>query len=62
MNFEQEEQVEEQVSEPQAEDMETDDDDDAPSLDLRDDHKRQAYAMLKHRGFGHTKAFDPDLL
>jgi len=58
---EQEEQVEKQVGEPQAEDMEMDDDD-ALYLDLRDDHERQAYVMLKHRGFDHTKAFDPDLL
>ena len=45
----------------QAKDMEIDDED-APYLDLRDDRKRQAYAMLKHRSFAHTKAFDPDLL
>ena len=38
------------------------DDEDAPYLDLRDGHKHQAYTMLKHRSFGHTKAFDPDLL
>ena len=51
MDYEQDkqaEQVEEQVSEPQAEVMEMDDDDDAPYLDLRDDRERQAYAMLKH--------------
>ena len=35
---------------------------DAPYLDLRDDRERQAYAMIKHRSFGHTRAFDPDLL
>ena len=58
---EQEEQVEEQAEEPQAEDMEIDEDD-APYLDLREDRERQAYAMLKHQGFVHTKAFDPDLL
>src|SRR6185436_20169121 len=57
---EQEEQVEEQAKEPQAEDMEIDEDD-ALYLDLRDDRECQAYAMLKHRDFGHTKAFDPDL-
>jgi len=44
---EQEEQVEEQVGEPQAEDMEMDDDD-APYLDMQDDREHQAYAMLKH--------------
>ena len=58
---EQEEQVEEQVGEPQAKDMEMDDDD-APYLDMQDDRERQAYAMLKHQCFGHTKAFNPDLL
>ena len=36
---EQDEQVEEQVDEPQAEDMEMDDDD-ASYLDFRDDHGR----------------------
>ena len=36
---EQEEQLEEQVAEPQAEDMEIDEDD-APYLNLRDDHER----------------------
>ncbi|RLM53007.1 hypothetical protein C2845_PMPSC029380 [Panicum miliaceum] len=47
--------------EPQAEDMEMDDDD-APYLDLRDDRERQDYAILKKQSFGHTKAFDSDLL
>ena len=41
---------------------EQDEQDDAPYLDLRDDHKRQAYAMIKHRSFGHTRTFDPELL
>ena len=58
---EQEEQIEEQAEEPQAEDMEIDEDD-APYLDLQDDHERQAYAMIKNRSFGDTRAFDPDLL
>ena len=58
---EQEEQIEEQAKEPQAEDMEIDEDD-APYLDLRDDREHQAYAMIKNRSFGHTRAFDPDLL
>ena len=58
---EQEEPMEEQAAELQAEDMEIDDED-APYLNLRDDRDRQAYAMLKRRSFGHTKAFDPDLL
>jgi hypothetical protein len=57
---EQKEYTEEQA-EPQAKDMVMDDND-APYLNLRDDCKRQAYAILKHRDFGHTKAFDPDLL
>ena len=57
----QEKQFEEQAAEPQAEDMEIDKDD-APYLNLRDDHERQAYAMIKNRSFGHTRAFDPDLL
>ena len=58
---EQEEQFEEQAVEPQAEDMEIDEDD-APYLDLHDDCERQAYAMIKNQSFGHTRAFDPDLL
>jgi len=58
---EQEEQIEEQAEEPQAEDMEIDEDD-APYLDLQDDRERQAYAMIKNRSFGHTGAFDLDLL
>ena len=58
---EQEEQFEEQAAEPQAEDIEIHEDD-APYLDLRDDHGCQAYAMIKNRSFGHTRAFDPDLL
>ena len=60
MDYEQDEQ-EKQAEEPQAEDMEIVEDD-APYVDLRDDRERQAYAMLKHRDFGHTKAFDLDLL
>src|SRR6185295_13217319 len=58
---EKEEQIEEQAAEPQAEDMEIDEDD-ASYLDLRDDRERQAYAMIKNRSFGHTRAFDPELL
>ena len=58
---EQEEQMEEQAAEPQAEDMEIDDED-TLYLVLCDDRQHQAYAMLKRRSFGHTKAFDPDLL
>ena len=58
---EQEEPMDEQAVEPQAEDMEIDDED-APYLDLCDGSKHQAYAMLKRQSFGHTKAFDPDLL
>src|SRR6185295_19793822 len=58
---EQEEQFEEQAADPQAEDMEIDQDD-ASYLDLRDDRERQAYAMIKNQSFGHTRAFDPNLL
>jgi hypothetical protein len=54
---EQEEQFEKQAAEPQAEDMEIDEDD-VPYLDLRDDRESQAYAMIKNRSFGHTRAFD----
>ena len=57
----QEEQFEEQAAEPQAEDMEIDEDD-APYLDLCDDREHQAYAMMKHRSFSHTRAFNLDLL
>jgi len=42
----QEEQVEEQVGEPQAKDMEMDDDD-VSYPDLNDDYENQAYAILK---------------
>ena len=38
------------------------DEDDAAYLDLPDDRERQAYAMIKNQSFGHTRAFDPDLL
>ena len=38
------------------------DEDDALYLDLRDDREHQAYAMIKNRSFGHTRAFDPNLL
>jgi len=64
MDYEQDEQdklMEEQDAKLQAEDMEIDDED-APYLDLRSDRERQAYAMIKRRSFGHTRAFDPDLL
>jgi hypothetical protein len=57
---EQEDYTEEQAK-PQAEDMEMDDDD-TPYLNLRDIDERQAYVILKHQEFGHTKAFDQDLL
>ena len=48
-------------AEPQAEVIEIDTED-APYLDLRDDHERQGYAILKNRNFVHTRAFDLDLL
>ena len=53
--------MKEQAAKPQAEDMEIDDED-APYLDLRSDRERQAYAMIKNRSFGHTRACDPDHL
>lgn len=59
MDYEEEEYNEEE--EPQVEDMEIDDED-APYLDLRGARERQAYALLKNRTFGNTKAYDPDLL
>ena len=46
MDYEEEEQHEEVQAERQAEAMEIDEDD-APYLDLRDAHERQAYAMIK---------------
>jgi hypothetical protein len=62
MDYEEEQEVQDEVqAESQAEDMETDDND-APYLDVRDNHERQAYTILNSRDFGHTKAFDLDLL
>jgi hypothetical protein len=58
MDYEKEQ---EEQAEPQVEDMEMNGDD-ALYLNLRYDHERQAYTILKHWVFGHTKAFDPDLL
>ena len=49
MDYEQDEQeelFEEQAAEPQAEDMEIDEDD-APYLDLRDNREHQPYAMCR---------------
>ena len=61
MDYEQdEEQYEEVQAEPQAEAMEIDEDE-APYLDLRDAHERQAYAIIKDRSFVHTRAFDLEL-
>jgi hypothetical protein len=37
-------------------------DDNAPYLNLQDNRERQTHAVLKRRDFGHTKAFDLDLL
>jgi len=53
MDYEQEEQYVEVQAEPQAKAMEIDEDD-APYLDLRDAHERQAYAIIKDRSFVHT--------
>ena len=61
MDYEQDEPKEEQAAEPQAEDMEIDDED-TPYLYLWSDRECQAYAMIKRQSFGHTRAFDPDLL
>ena len=62
MDYEEEqEQYEEVQAELQAEAMEIDEDD-APYIDLRDDHERQGYAILKNRSFIHNRAFDPELL
>ena len=60
MDYEQEEQYKDVQAEPQAEDMEIDEDD-APYLDLRNACERQAYAMIKDRSFVHTRAFDLEL-
>ena len=38
------------------------DDYDVSYINLRDNRRLQAYAILKRRIFGHTKAFDSDLL
>src|SRR6185437_6905271 len=38
------------------------DEDDAPYLNLRDNSECQAYAMMKHQSFGHTRAFELELL
>src|SRR6185312_5130045 len=61
IDYEEEEQYEEMRNEPQAEMIEIDAED-APYIDLRDDHERQGYAIIKNRSFVHTRAFDPDLL
>ena len=61
MDCEEEEQYEEMQAEPQAEMIEIDAED-APYLNLRDDHERQGYAIHKNRSFVHTRAFDSDLL
>ena len=58
---EQEEQYEEVHAEPQAEDMEIDEED-APYLDLHDARERQVYAIIKNRRFVHTRAINPELL
>ena len=61
MDYEEEEQYEEMQAEPQAEAIEIDAED-APYLDLRDDHECQGYAILKNQSFVHSRAFDPKLL
>ena len=37
-------------------------DEDAPYLQLEGDREMHAYALIKDREFGHTPAYDPDLL
>ena len=61
MDYDKEEQYKEMQAKPQAEAIEIDAED-APYLDLRDDHERQGYAILKNRSFVHSRAFNPDLL
>ena len=62
MDYEEEQEQHDGVqAEPQAEAMEIDEDD-APYLDLRDDHERQGYAILKNQSFAHTRAFNSELL
>ena len=62
MDYEEEqEQPTEEHTEPQAEGMEIDKDD-APYLDLQDDHEWQGYDILKNRSLAHTRAFNSDLL
>ena len=58
MDYEEEQEQHDGV---QAEAMEIDEND-APNLNLRDDHERQGYAILKNQSFAHTRAFDPKLL
>ena len=53
MDYEEEEQYEEMQAELQAGVIEIDAED-APYLDLRDDHERQGNAILKNRSFLHT--------
>ena len=61
MDYEEEEQYEDMQAEPQTEAIEINAED-APYLDLRDDHERQGYAILKNRSFVHTRDSDPELL
>uniref|UniRef100_K3Z089 Uncharacterized protein n=1 Tax=Setaria italica TaxID=4555 RepID=K3Z089_SETIT len=58
MDYEEEQ---EGQAEPQAKAMGVDASD-APYLDLQGDREKQAYAILKDRAFGHTKAYEPELL
>ena len=61
MDYKEKEQYEEMQAEPQVGVIEIDAED-APYFDLRDDHERQGYAILKNRSFVHTRAFDSDLV
>ena len=59
MSTDREEEGEEELPTPQAEEVYAVD---AAFIDLRSDHERQAYALIKDRVFANTKEFDPDLL
>ena len=66
MYYEEEQEQHEEVqaklqAEPQAEAMETDEDD-ASYLDMRDAREQQGYAIIKNQSFVHTRTFDPELL
>jgi hypothetical protein len=59
MSTDGEEEGEEQLPTPQADEVYAVD---VAFIDLRSDHERQAYALIKDRVFANTKKFDQDLL